>query len=260
MSDINPYRPPAALVFEIATATAADANFLPAGRVVDAARGWNWITDAFALFKKQPGNWILVLIVGVAITAVLHLLPIVGLVSGLLFPVFNGGLMLGCRALDSGEQLTVGHLFAGFKENTSNLVLVGVIVGVLSMLIAVPVMLAAVGPAFITLLTGGRPDFALFGLRLVFGGLIVAALLLPVYMAMWFAPALVVLNGMSATAALKASFTACLRNVVPFLVYGVLMLVLYFVAMIPLALGLLVYLPVMFISIYTAYRDIFYTQ
>ena len=48
-----------------------------------------------------------------------------------------------------------------------------------------------------------------------------------------------------------------LRNILPFLVYGIIAFVLLLLASIPLMLGLLVMMPVLIASIYTAYRDIY---
>ena len=76
-------------------------------------------------------------------------------------------------------------------------------------------------------------------------------------MATWFAPALIVLHELAPIAALKASFYACLRNWIPFLIYGLAMLVLGILAAIPVGLGFLVLIPVLVASVYTAYRDIF---
>jgi len=87
--------------------------------------------------------------------------------------------------------------------------------------------------------------------------LLVAGLSMPLYMATWFAPALIVLRDLSVGAALKASFFACLRNWLPFLVYGLVLMVLGVVAAIPAGLGYLVLIPVLTASVYTAYLDIF---
>jgi uncharacterized membrane protein len=87
--------------------------------------------------------------------------------------------------------------------------------------------------------------------------LLVAGLSVPLYMATWFAPALIVLHDQAPGAALKASFFACLRNWIPFLVYGVVLFVLCLVAAIPAGLGYLVLIPVLIASVYTSYRDIF---
>jgi len=99
---------------------------------------------------------------------------------------------------------------------------------------------------------------AMFGPGFLIVILVVLALLIPIMMAYWFAPALVALNGMSALAAMKLSFVACLRNFVPFLIYGLIGLVLAVLAILPVGLGMLVLGPVMTASIYTSYRDIFY--
>jgi uncharacterized membrane protein len=56
---------------------------------------------------------------------------------------------------------------------------------------------------------------------------------------------------------MKTSFYACLKNIVPFLIYGVIAVVLCLIAAIPFGLGFLVVGPVLFASIYTGYRDIF---
>ena len=76
-------------------------------------------------------------------------------------------------------------------------------------------------------------------------------------MMIWFAPALVILNDMGAVEAMKRSFSGCIKNILPFLLYGVIAMVLVILGMIPLFLGLLVVIPVLTAAIYTSYKDIF---
>ena len=47
-------------------------------------------------------------------------------------------------------------------------------------------------------------------------------------------------------------------NILPFLIYGLVAMVLVILGSLPLMLGLLVVVPLLTIAIYTAYRDIFY--
>jgi uncharacterized membrane protein len=89
-------------------------------------------------------------------------------------------------------------------------------------------------------------------------GLIMLALMLPLVMATWFAPALIVFNELGAWSAMKASFVGCLKNVLPFLLYGVIGLVAGAIASVPLLLGWLVLAPVLAASVYTSYRDIYF--
>ena len=75
---------------------------------------------------------------------------------------------------------------------------------------------------------------------------------------MWFSYALVTINNFTVVQALKTSFHGCLKNIVPFLIYGLVMFLFAILATIPLMLGWLILGPVLFASFYTAYRDIFY--
>ena len=86
--------------------------------------------------------------------------------------------------------------------------------------------------------------------------LVFLALIVPVAMAIWFAPALIALNGMTAVDAMKLSFKACWVNIIPFLVYGLILVGLSFLALLTLGLGYLVLLPVIYITYYTSYRDV----
>jgi len=67
----------------------------------------------------------------------------------------------------------------------------------------------------------------------------------------------VVFHDHGAIDALKGSFFGCLKNILPFLIYGLILMVASFIATIPLLLGWLVLGPVIGASVYTAYRDIY---
>jgi uncharacterized membrane protein len=134
---------------------------------------------------------------------------------------------------------------------------------ILITLIVVGVMIAIFGVSILGMLTGAT-DPSQTGIAL--GNVVVAVLLgilffllllLPLIMAIWFAPALVMLGGANPGAALKASFAGCLRNLIPMLIYGAIGIVLAIIASIPFALGWLVLAPVALASIYASYCDIF---
>jgi len=228
------------------------------GRTVTAGRGWGWIVEAFVLFRKQPGVWILMAVVLGVLFIVISMVPLLGsFASALLFPIFGGGLMLGCKDLDRGGAIELEHLFAGFRQKTGDLVLVGAFNLIGWVVITFAVITVIGGGVFMAVMRGGMQGAGISIASMLIAMLLVAGLSVPLYMATWFAPALIILQDMTAGAALKASFFACLRNWVPFLVYGVVLLVLGIVAAIPLGLGYLVLVPVLAASVYTAYRDIF---
>lgn len=239
-------------------------------RTVAPGHGAAWWSEGWRLFTPAVGVWLLVLLILIALHIVASVIPVVGSVAmQVLNPVFIGGLMLGCRAIDRGNPLTLGHLFAGFSQRTGPLVMVGLIYTGLALLIVALVaamMVALFGVAIFRMLTGAV-DPSQTGIALdsavvavLLGVLFILLLLLPLVMAVWFAPALVMLGGLSPGAALAASFRGCLRNIVPFLLYGLIGLGLAIVASIPFGLGWFVLLPVMTASVYASYCDIFEDQ
>ncbi len=259
----NPYEAPRADVSDYVPPDAGgDFGGGPYAR--DAGRGVEWFREGWAIFAQSPGLWIAIWLVLMGIQMVAGLVPILGPVAqSLLFPVFGAGIILGCDALRRGEPLRFDHLFAGFSHNTGQLVLLGVIYLAIILVVALIAFVPTIGLIGGMAVMGAADPNALagnIGLPLMIGLLIWLALLVPVMMAMWFAPALVVLNDLQAVDALKASFAACLRNILPFLVYGLVGFVLAIVATVPLLLGWLVLMPVTLATIYTAYRDIFYAR
>jgi uncharacterized membrane protein len=233
---------------------------------VPASHGWLWIKQAFALFRQSPLIWIALSVSIFLLAGLLGVIPRLGsLLFQLIAPAFTAGLMLGCKAMESGEELEIAHLFAGFKSHGAQLVTIGGIYLVGLILIA-GVMSALGAGALVTLMLQGHAESAtavtpeMLGPGAGLAVLAALALLVPLLMAYWFAPALVVFRNLGAVEAMKTSFAASLKNVVPFLLYGMVMFVLFILATIPLMLGFLVMLPVAFASYYTSYKDVFEGQ
>jgi uncharacterized membrane protein len=176
-------------------------------------------------------------------------------------PVIGGGFILGCDAVRRGEPLEVGHLFAGFQRHAGKLLALGAISFGVGIVIAI-VLIATLGLSFGTMLFGGAQptpeELNAMLLPFLLTILIAVAVCIPIYMAIWFAAPLIVLADFDVGTALKTSFFACLKNVLPFLVWSVAFIVLAILATIPLFLGWLLLGPVLMVSIYLGYRDIFH--
>lgn len=256
--------------------SASDATLM-APRTVGSGQGWVWIAQGWNLFAKSPGIWIVNFMLTTIACLILLNIPFLGIIAlPVLVTVLFGGLMLGCRALDRGEALEVGHLFAGFKVNTAQLLIVGLFIVVTHLIIgfvmklviifaggaalfsAIAAMLSAVAVGNIAAAVAGITAVAAFVAIMLVAMLVAMLLLIPVFMAVWFAPALVVLRNVPAFEALQLSFFANVKNIGPFLVYSVISLALAILAFIPfLGFGWLILWPVMVASLYTGYRDIF---
>lgn len=227
-------------------------------RAVAVGQGWAWIVGGFELFKKQPGMWIAVVVLLFVILVVLSIIPILGSIAAfLLMPVFTGGLMLGARSVAQGGPLEIGHLFAGFSNQTGNLVILGAISIAAWIVVMLPVMAIVGFGAFFGASQGGVAGAGGVGASFMLAFLIAFAMSIVIYMALWFAPAQVVFRGAAPVAAIKASFAGCLKNIVPFLIYGIVAFVLAIVAAIPLGLGWLVLGPVLVGSVFVAFQDIY---
>lgn len=246
-----------------APVVAGSGNFLSAGRAVSAGRGWAWIVEGWALFQRAPGPWIAITVVGVVILVALSMVPVLGQIAlTVLTPVFTAGLMLGCRSLQDGGTLEVPHLIGGFRERFGSLAAVGAIYLVAALVIALAVGLM-VGTSLFSMFADvhhADPEkIAAAAVSVLLALLAMAALMIPVIMAIWFAPCLVVFHGQGAMDSMRGSFIACLKNTLPFLLYGLVLLVPAILATLPFALGWLVLGPVVPASVYTAYRDIFFS-
>lgn len=227
-----------------------------------AGAGWTWIVKGWRLFARAPLMWILSILIWFVIAIVLGLLPFVG---NLVFQAINGaiaaGFVVACRSLERGGDFELGELFAGFRTRFGPLLVVGLLLIGGSILILL-VFAAFVGFSILgALLTGDATTIyqsvVASAMTILLGGLVAAALTIPLMAAFWFAPALVMLNNVAPVEAMKESFVGCMRNWIPFLVWGIVMTVFAVLAAIPIGLGYLVWIPVAITSSYAAYREIF---
>jgi len=230
-------------------------------RIVESGRGWQWIVDGFALFRKNPLVWISLTVILVLMWMVSLMIQMIGpLLFNLLSPALFAGLMIGCKALESGEQLELAHLFAGFKKSASPLVTIGGVYLVGTIIVVGIVFVSAGGSMLPAMMSKTQPDMEAVAaaLRSMALGLTIGlAFYIPLLMMIWFAPLLIVFHDLPPVAAMRLSFKACWINMMPFLVYSLAILVLWFIASIPLLLGLVVLLPVLICSVYASYKDIF---
>ncbi|NJN47588.1 MAG: hypothetical protein HC808_15160 [Candidatus Competibacteraceae bacterium] len=234
---------------------------------VDAGQGWSWIKDGWRLFIKAPGMWIVMLLIYLGINIVLSFIPLVGaLATTLIAPALVGGMLYGAASLDRGEDLAIPHLFQAFQNQgrlgpmlTLGALLLGCYI-VMGLIVVAVIFGGAIGSG---VLSGNLSEEQLMGLALG-SGLIFALILLVlsffIAMALFYAIPLVMLGGQSPWAAIQSSFSACLTNFLPLLVFGLIYLGLAFLALIPLGLGFLVLVPVTFAAIYASYQEVFPEQ
>lgn len=260
MTEQNPYQTPDANLTE--GRKSADVELAVTGiKSLSAGAGIEWIKGAFNLFKMNPVIWIVLVILWFLLNVVVQFVPVIGgLAMSLLYAVFVAGFMIGCAALERGENLEVGHLFAGFKNNTGALIGLGAVyLGIIIAFMVVFGVLVFSGMGGVGAFTDPESinPAAIFNSGTMFALLIGLLFMIPIMMMFWFAPALISLGGVPLFESLKMSFSGCLKNILPMFVFGIVMSVLAIIASIPFFLGWLVLMPMGMAAFYTAYRSIY---
>jgi len=238
----------------------------PAFRQVDSGHGVEWWSTAWRwLFHRgATAVWIVMGLIAILIYFLLHVFGLFGSIAANVAAfVFSGGLMLAARKTDEGTAPSVGDLFAGFGQSLGPLAIGGALLVVASLLVAGAASVAGIGAVVGAVFGGLAGNLALLaglGATSLLVALIALLLLMPIGMAAWLAPALIVFRKLPPVEALKASLAACWANLGALAVYGLLWIMFAFIASIPAMLGWLVLAPLMALSTYAAYRDLFEAQ
>jgi hypothetical protein len=226
---------------------------------IPAGRGAAWLADAFGLFRKKPMAWIGLTGGWLIVTFGLLIIPIIGgVIANFLQPVFFASFAIAALRQAAGEPVAMGDLFLGFRRNLRALVNLGAILLVAE--ISIFALMALLG-----LPMSGSDDKSSFTVAeyldmlkgrewILMVGFVLTVL---VKGGLWFAPPLIALHDMSMTHAIRWSLYAALANVGAMAVYGLALFALFFAALIPWALGLIVVIPMMSISTYIGYREVF---
>lgn len=224
-------------------------------RNVDTLQAIEWFKQGWQLFMSNPSHWALMAAIFGGIVLVLSVLPFIGpLVLNLLVPVLSAGMLKAVYNRYQEEDADLMDIFSSFQdqEKLKELLIVGALM-LLSGFAAAILSSLFVGDAIKVEQVVGMPSLNPSMASLLF------MLIISLAMAMLFvyAPALVVFKGMKGVDAVKASFQGAWANVLPFIIFVLIYVVLAFIASIPFMLGFLVLLPVMAGAVFAGYKDIF---
>jgi uncharacterized membrane protein len=221
----------------------------PDPRLVPAGHCLQWLYRGWQLFAINPGTWVAMSLLMIVLLFAVGIVPIIGaIIMPMGFTLLAGGMLLGAQALDRKQPVHVKHLFAGFQRHTGNLVMVGCFY-----------LIGGLCAALVSLVIGGSAALTSYfvgGVAAVFGGVVLAT---GVFSVLWvlLMTALVVLHDVAPLDAMKLSAQACFRNMGTFLLLGVLLYILVWMALLPAALGVLVLIPVIAGAVYASYLDVF---
>lgn len=259
---MNPYQPPK-VDLEKPVSPTTGISLLTEPNKLAAGKGASWVKIAWQMFTKNAVLWIGAMLLYYVTILILTFIPVLNLLTAFLGIFYSAGIVYMAHQQALGRPVEFGQLFIGFKQNTGQLILLLVLIFAFSLLAIIPmaILIMVNITSFIGLIT--QPQSILTSsalLVILLSGLVGMLFFIPLFMAAWLAPALIILHDLTAFEAMKRSFKACLRNILPFLVYGLVVFGLSIVAMIPLFLGFLVLSPVLMLVHYVAYRTILTNQ
>ena len=194
--------------------------------------GYRWLAEGIKLFLSQPWPWLALTGVTLLLLVVLSFLPVLGLLGIFtLFPGIAAGFMFASRDAAAQRPITFSHLTAGFRAAPRPLLAVG---GLAFLVFFLALILITIGwheqfMALLKLAQSHTPDEAalLSAMReLTVPSSLILGVTLLIATATWFVPALVALRRVNVREALVLSFKANLANFAPFLVYGLLLVLL----------------------------------
>ena len=230
-------------------------------RKVAARQGLQWVNDGFRLYRQNPLLLSAAFGLLFGVVTATNLIPIIGgVLSELISPLMVAGFMAAYRTLDRKDALQWPHFLAGIQGPWLALIVIGA-VQLLGMLIISQVMLRMGFDAQAVMVAARKGDQVALqnALNLAMPAVMTGmALFVPLIMATWFAPALILFGNARPGQALLISLRAVARNLLPVMVNGLALgMVLFVAAMVPFMLGLLVVMPLVFGSLYAAYQAIF---
>jgi hypothetical protein len=232
-------------------------------RKVAASQGFQWVAAGFRLYRRNPLLLSAAFGLLFGVVMALGLIPVVGnSLSELASPLMVAGFMAAYRALDSGNELELPQFMAGLQGPMVPLMAVGAVQLLGTLLIGQVMLAMGFDPeALMAAAKGGAatPAEMQAMLNQAMPALLTgAALFTPLIMATWFAPALILFGGARPATALGVSLRAVAKNWAAMLTNSLALgLVLFVAALVPLLLGLLVAMPVLFGSLYASYQAIF---
>jgi hypothetical protein len=192
--------------------------------------GWQWLIQGIQLFRKKPaemflfGNTYLFVILFIG-----FLIPFLGaMIVTMASPTMSFGIMLAGRMGEKNMRVGPSVLFQAFtlkfREHLRSLIVLG----------AIHTMCFALIKLFAYLLLGEQPPTTINDLQkgnnaansafmeyMAVYMLFVSISSIPVLLAFWFAPVLVIWHNMKPMQALFSSWVAVWRNKSSFLLYGI---------------------------------------
>jgi hypothetical protein len=221
-----------------------------APRAVEAKRAFAWFEQAMRLFKLAPVTWCALGLITLATDLALQLLPGVGmLVSKIVVPLVECGMLIGAAALDRSGPLSLRYAYAAFSARPG--AIAAIVISALAVFAAEALTIYFVAGANLLASDSGLDQLSS---AVVLGSIAIGALVsLPVA----FVPFAALFSQASFAAAFASSMRGFALNVAPLMIFAALAVLLVALGLLLLGIGLIAVYPLLSAATYFAWKDIF---
>lgn len=258
MSEINPYEQPQAEVSK----PGGDQDVVITGPAkVSVGDALGWIGEGMRMLSGSWGVVIGALVVTMLITMALQLVPFIGpIAQAFITPLLYAGIVQIFHRIETEKRADFADLFAGFSHQTGPLLLMVLAQLAVFLLVGgvVVALMFTVG-GLSSAMSGGGVGLQV-GPGLLFTGVLGLVALIVVSFLFYFVVPLIYLGKMGLLDAMKTSFATCLKNILPMLIYGLVLLLIVTVAAIPFMLGWLFVMPILAGAYYVSFRQLLTEQ
>ncbi len=231
----------------------------------------DYLNRGFKLFGNDAGSYIGFTIVSFIISFVVGLIPFLGSIAGLFVsPALNGGWFIFGQKHNTSQQRSFSNFFDGFKNPPWMQLVVGSLISSIFIALAAAIVVGPailfIGADFVTDIMALKdttdPDEVMAILAAVFTGkiflvvllaMLVASLVAALYI---FMPQFIIFRGMSFWDAMEASRKVVMKNYIQVVIFLIVLGIIIMIGAMICGLGLLVAIPVYFLSVYAAFEDI----
>lgn len=184
----------------------------------DVKLGVNWVLAAVQLLKARPNKWLFFALMYVMLFAILpSIIQPISYVSTVIWPIFIAAAMAMLRNVDEQQTQEVREIVQGLKPKMRPLMILGAV----SLLYVVLIMLLLntdiqglikLAPQGAATMTEAQAEAIVDQMLPLL--LKLSLLMLPLFMATWFAPMLIAFNQYSVAKAIKSSIAGSLQYTV----------------------------------------------
>lgn len=246
-------------------------------RQADFGAGLEWLKQGWYIFLGKSGLWLSCSFILIFLLLIIAIIPIFGIfLVCLCLPIFAVGLFKICAKIsrDDNDEIiyTINKpkfldLFAGFHFNSDVDVEKNKQLLLLGITFAISIFFVILCALFIVqsgvVIENNTTLHNIVNMKLTAGKILlviftVCLLSMPILGAIWFAPLLIFVHKKTCLEAIKISFIASLKNIIPAFIFNIFIVILFCLSLLTCGLGFLILIPVLSGAIYASYKDIFF--